>query len=272
MSNQTVKRNKLFSNKVEVLNKFYSVKKLLPATYISSIAVGVPIKNPFKDEKNQETNKSFFSKDISNHFIFESKINEYFSSQPSIKSKKSKEYAAYITSTKDVFKILELANTSNFVDSYDSAVNILVECDKDVLINALNIAREKYISDTDIKVTQSWSKKWEILIQALTYASKIEPYTKMLLLLSLCDPRHKLSRSIKLSLIDAIVNIDIDIDLAKVMLEIFMSKRELDDFVVKVASSQPFGDRILGKDKGLFTVPKNFDDPLPEDIQSAFED
>ena len=30
-------------------------------------------------------------------------------------------------------------------------------------------------------------------------------------------------------------------------------------------------DRILGQDEGLFTVPEDFNDPLPEDILSAFE-
>jgi hypothetical protein len=29
--------------------------------------------------------------------------------------------------------------------------------------------------------------------------------------------------------------------------------------------------RVLGRDKGLYTVPEDFNDPLPEDIQEAFE-
>jgi prevent-host-death family protein len=29
--------------------------------------------------------------------------------------------------------------------------------------------------------------------------------------------------------------------------------------------------RILGRDAGLFNVPENFDDPLPEDILNSFE-
>jgi hypothetical protein len=29
--------------------------------------------------------------------------------------------------------------------------------------------------------------------------------------------------------------------------------------------------RVLGRDKGLYTVPEDFNDPLPEDIQAAFE-
>ena len=30
-------------------------------------------------------------------------------------------------------------------------------------------------------------------------------------------------------------------------------------------------DRVLGQDSGIFTVPEDFNDPLPEDILSAFE-
>jgi len=34
---------------------------------------------------------------------------------------------------------------------------------------------------------------------------------------------------------------------------------------------EPLQDRILGQDEGLFTVPEDFNDSLPEDILSAFE-
>ena len=38
-----------------------------------------------------------------------------------------------------------------------------------------------------------------------------------------------------------------------------------------VPIEEPVEDRILGQDEGLFIVPENFNDPLPEDILSAFE-
>ncbi len=38
-----------------------------------------------------------------------------------------------------------------------------------------------------------------------------------------------------------------------------------------VPVEEPLQDRILGQDEGLFTVPDDFNDPLPEDILSAFE-
>ena len=38
-----------------------------------------------------------------------------------------------------------------------------------------------------------------------------------------------------------------------------------------VPVEEPPQDRILGQDEGLFTVPENFNDPLPEDLLSAFE-
>lgn len=38
-----------------------------------------------------------------------------------------------------------------------------------------------------------------------------------------------------------------------------------------VPIAQPQNPRILGRDKGLYTVPDDFDDPLPDDIQAAFE-
>ena len=38
-----------------------------------------------------------------------------------------------------------------------------------------------------------------------------------------------------------------------------------------VPVEEPLQDRILGQDEGLFTVAEDFNDPLPEDILSAFE-
>ena len=38
-----------------------------------------------------------------------------------------------------------------------------------------------------------------------------------------------------------------------------------------VPVEEPLQDRILGQDQGLFTVPDDFNDPLPEDILSDFE-
>ena len=37
-----------------------------------------------------------------------------------------------------------------------------------------------------------------------------------------------------------------------------------------VPVEEPICDRILGQDEGLFTVPEDFNDPLPDDILSAF--
>ena len=30
-------------------------------------------------------------------------------------------------------------------------------------------------------------------------------------------------------------------------------------------------ERLLGRDRGLFCVPEDFDDPLPEDVETSFE-
>ena len=38
-----------------------------------------------------------------------------------------------------------------------------------------------------------------------------------------------------------------------------------------VPVEEPLQDRILGQEEVLFTVPEDFNDPLPEDILSAFE-
>jgi prevent-host-death family protein len=38
-----------------------------------------------------------------------------------------------------------------------------------------------------------------------------------------------------------------------------------------VPVEEPIEDRILGQDEGLFTIPEDFNAPLPEDILSAFE-
>lgn len=168
----------------------------------------------------------------------EAKIDEYFSCSPSIRAQKREQYAAYIKCAKDVFKILELGNTRNIVDAYDGAVDILAECDKDIITEAFGIAKKKYISHIKLEIAESWEKNWEILIKALSCGLKIKSDEKMFLLLTLCNPKYKLSRLIKLTLIDAIVDLDIDVDLAKVMLQIFMSERESDSFVRQYAEKQ----------------------------------
>ena len=38
-----------------------------------------------------------------------------------------------------------------------------------------------------------------------------------------------------------------------------------------VPVTEPLQDRVLGQDEGLFTVSEDFNDPLPEDLLSAFE-
>jgi prevent-host-death family protein len=38
-----------------------------------------------------------------------------------------------------------------------------------------------------------------------------------------------------------------------------------------VPVAEPPQDRILGQDEGLFSIPEDFNNPLPEDILSGFE-
>ncbi len=38
-----------------------------------------------------------------------------------------------------------------------------------------------------------------------------------------------------------------------------------------VPIEEPLQDRVLGQDEGLFKVPEDFNDPLPEELLSAFE-
>jgi hypothetical protein len=40
---------------------------------------------------------------------------------------------------------------------------------------------------------------------------------------------------------------------------------------LRLPLNTPPQNRLLGRDKRLFTIPEDFDDPLPEDIQAAFE-
>ena len=41
--------------------------------------------------------------------------------------------------------------------------------------------------------------------------------------------------------------------------------------VARLVPVQRRAPRVLGRDAGLFEVPENFDDPLPEALQRAFE-
>ena len=135
-------------------------------------------------------------------------MNEYFSCSPSIRAQKREKYAACIRCTDDVFKILDFGNTKNIIDAYDGAVDLLAECDENVIVEAFHAAKKRYISDIKLKTARSWEKNWEILIKALSYGSKIKPHKKKSLLVSLCNPQYKLPKLIELTLIDAMIDID----------------------------------------------------------------
>lgn len=174
-----------------------------------------------------------------NRNISRAKIEEYFALKPSARKQLREKYTAYIKSAKDiVFNIVEFGNARNITDAYDGAVDLLAECDEDVLTYAIEVAREKHISNKNLEIAQSWEQNWEILIKAVSCAIKIEPYKKMSLLLPLCDSKNKLSILIKLALIDAIVDLDIDQELIMVMLQIFKSERESDNFIRNYAIEQ----------------------------------
>ena len=168
--------------------------------------------------------------------ISDDKIREYFSYKPSIRTKKREEYTSYIKSTEDVFKVLELGNGKEFFDAYDGAIDLLAECEEEVLTKAVDVAKKRYISETTDEVAKSWEKNWDILIQGLTCALKIDVIQKITLILSLYLSPYKLSRLIKLTLVDAIVDLEIDKDWAISSLQPFTSKmRESDDFIRQYA-------------------------------------
>lgn len=41
--------------------------------------------------------------------------------------------------------------------------------------------------------------------------------------------------------------------------------------VAKLVPAEPVTKRVLGEDRGVYTVPADFDDPLPEELQQAFD-
>lgn len=71
------------------------------------------------------------------------------------------------------------------------------------------------------------------------------------------------------------------IEEAKTHLSQLLSRAILGEVIVIAKAGKPIvrlvpveeslQDRILGQDEGLFTVPEVFNNPLPEDILSAFE-
>lgn len=75
--------------------------------------------------------------------------------------------------------------------------------------------------------------------------------------------------------------VQINIHEAKTHLSQLLSRAALGEEIIIAKAGKPIvrlvpveeppQDRILGQDEGLFTVPEDFNDPLPEDILSAFE-
>jgi hypothetical protein len=185
-------------------------------------------------------------------YISPDKIRQYFTCKPSVRRKRVLECIKYIQSTEDVFKVLEFGNKKEeFFEAYDGAVNLLAECSEEIMTKAFYVAKKHYVSRETEEVAKSWEKNWDILIQALTYSIKIEPIKKISLILSLYDRRNQLSRFIKLALIDAIINIEIDEDLINSLLNLFISdKYESDDFIRKHAQETKIF-RTQNNDKAL---------------------
>ena len=75
--------------------------------------------------------------------------------------------------------------------------------------------------------------------------------------------------------------VQVNIHEAKTNLSQLLSRAALgEDIVIAKAGKpivrlvpieEPSQERVLGQDEGLFVVPEDFNDPLPEDILSAFE-
>jgi prevent-host-death family protein len=51
--------------------------------------------------------------------------------------------------------------------------------------------------------------------------------------------------------------------------EVVITRRGAD--VARLVPAHPKGGRRLGVDRGVFTVPEDFDAPLPGDVRAAFE-
>ena len=75
--------------------------------------------------------------------------------------------------------------------------------------------------------------------------------------------------------------VQVNIHEAKTNLSQLLSRAALGEEIVIAKAGKPIvrlvpieeppQERVLGQDEGLFVVPEDFNDPLPEDILSAFE-
>lgn len=229
-NSNTLNKNHIFEDDNSELRNFPSIRqRICKRVKISSIA-----------KTKQNENCHLASIDLFAVDYRPNKIKEYFSYQPSMRAEKSSQYVNFIQSTEDVFTVLKLGNSEEeFVDSYDGAVDLLAECNEETLTKAFYVAKKHYVSRDTEDVAKSWEKNWDILIQALTCSLNIEPIKKISLILTLCDRRNKLSRRIKLALIDAIINIEIDENLSNSLLNLFISdKYESDDVVRQKAQER----------------------------------
>ena len=75
--------------------------------------------------------------------------------------------------------------------------------------------------------------------------------------------------------------VQVNIHEAKTNLSQLLSRAALGEDIVIAKAGKPIvrlvpieeppQERVLGQDEGLFVVPEDFNDPLPDDILSAFE-
>ena len=75
--------------------------------------------------------------------------------------------------------------------------------------------------------------------------------------------------------------VQVNIHEAKTNLSQLLSRAALGEEIVIAKAGKPIvrlvpieeppQERVLGQDEGLFVVPEDFNDPLPDDILSAFE-
>jgi len=144
-------------------------------------------------------------------------IREYFLSSSSKRAKSRQTIIERINLLpKSILAVLSWGASGKTHDSYDGAINLLAETNSISLLELLSVtARELYVPMIEDPSYRDFAETClEILIKAIACAYKVDPIQRYRLIFNVIPPTNR--RTIKASIIDALLIIADEIDLTTI--------------------------------------------------------
>lgn len=157
-------------------------------------------------------------------------IQGYFLANPSDRPIQCKFIAKYLNSVEGILLVLDWSRKKTVKESYDSAVDLLLECGKILL----KVISHEMIRSWVTKDIIAYEEKLEVLIKGIALAHSIPSQERLEAITNLIPSSRRL---IKTAIIDALLILqdEVNFDILKYHLASFLSNAELDEYVRQYA-------------------------------------